>query len=121
MERGGYFVSSTNPSESAAPSSEGRSLTRDRILDVAEKLFAERGLAGTGVRDIARAADLTAASLYNHFEGKQDLYDAVIERGVRPLLAVIQALPAWENSAENIDDTINSSMAHLAEYPTSGA
>jgi AcrR family transcriptional regulator len=113
-------VSSTTSSEIVTPPSEGRSLTRDRILDVAEKLFAERGLAGTAVRDIARAADLTPASLYNHFDGKQDLYDAVIERGVRPLLAVIQALPARENSAENIDDTINAIMTHLAEHPHLG-
>ncbi len=44
-----------------------RPVTRDRILDVAEALFAERGFAGTSVREIAAKADLTAASLYNHF------------------------------------------------------
>jgi TetR/AcrR family transcriptional regulator len=96
---------------------EGGSLTRDRILDAAERLFAERGLAGTAVRDIARAADLKPASLYNHFDGKQELYDAVIERGVRPLLEVIQALPAREHSAENIDDTIGAIMKHLSAHP----
>ena len=33
--------------------------------------------------DIARAAGLTAPSLYNYFEGKQALYEAVIARGVQ--------------------------------------
>ena len=56
--------------------------TRERILDVAEALFAERGLAGTAVRDIAREAGLTAPSLYNHFDGKHALYEAVLVRGV---------------------------------------
>jgi AcrR family transcriptional regulator len=98
-------------------STEERSPTRDRILDEAEKLFAERGLAGTAVRDIGRAANLTPGSLYNHFAGKQDLYEAVIERGVRPLLEVVQSLPAREHSAENIDDAINAIMNHLAAHP----
>jgi AcrR family transcriptional regulator len=66
--------------------------TRERILDVAEGLFAERGLAGTAVRDIAREAGLTAASLYNHFDGKQALYDAVLARGVQPLFDLIEGL-----------------------------
>ena len=48
-------------------------LTRDRILDAAEELFAERGLAGTAVRDISNQVGLTPASLYNHFSGKQSL------------------------------------------------
>ena len=116
-ERENHFVSSTISGPVPPASVEGRSLTRDRILDVAEKLFADRGLAGTAVRDIARAASLTPASLYNHFRGKQDLYEAVIERGVRPLLEVIQALPAREHTAENIDDTIGAIMDHLAAHP----
>jgi len=112
-----HLVSSTISSPVVPATTEGRSLTRDRILDVAEKLFAERGLAGTAVRDIARASSLTPASLYNHFKGKQDLYDAVIERGVRPLIEVVQALPAREHTAENIDDTIGAIMNHLAAHP----
>ncbi|MBW2272742.1 MAG: TetR/AcrR family transcriptional regulator [Deltaproteobacteria bacterium] len=93
------------------------SVTRERILDVAEALFAQRGLAGTGVREIARSADLTPASLYNHFASKQALYDAVIERGVRPLLEVIGRLPSREHTAEAFDDTIGAVMAHLASHP----
>ena len=76
----------TRVSESSAPDPES---TRERILDVAEALFAERGLAGTAVRDIARRAGLTAPSLYNHFDGKQALYEAVLSRGVQPLFAII--------------------------------
>lgn len=92
--------------------------TRQRILDAAERLFAERGLAGTAVRDIARACDLTAASLYNHFDGKQALYEAVLERGVRPLLELLQGLTARGGGADpDADDTIGAVMAHLARHP----
>jgi len=109
-------VSSTVSGPPTSTTAEGAA-TRERILDVAEALFAERGLAGTGVRDIARSASLTPASLYNHFAGKQALYDAVIERGVRPLLEAIGRLPSREHTAEAFDDTIDAIMAHLAEHP----
>jgi len=90
--------------------------TRERILDCAEALFAERGLAGTAVRDIARDAGLTAASLYNHFEGKQALYEAVLARGVRPLLELLQALSAG-GLGDGAEEPIGAVMAHLARHP----
>lgn len=67
--------------------------TRERILDTAEALFAEKGLIATSVRDIATAAGLTPASLYNHFEGKEALYAAVLERGIRPLFESLEETP----------------------------
>lgn len=106
--------------ESAGGESE---TTRERILDVAEALFAERGLAGTAVRDIAREAGLTAPSLYNHFEGKQALYEAVLARGVEPLFTIIGAgrrrqteAPAAERDAA-VGDTLDAIMDHLASHP----
>ncbi len=84
--------------------------TRERILDVAEALFAERGQAGTAVRDIAREAGLTAPSLYNHFDGKQALYEAVLARGVEPLFAII-------HRRDEAGDTLDDIMDHLASHP----
>ena len=91
--------------------------TRERILDVAEALFASRGFAGTAVRDIAREAELTPASLYNHFEGKQALYEAVLERGVRPLIELLALLPAPSTAAEGTGELIRTIMLHLAARP----
>lgn len=54
--------------------------TRLRALDAAEELFAERGLHGTSVRDLAAALDMPPASLLHHFPRKQTLYRAVLER-----------------------------------------
>lgn len=97
---------------------EGES-TRERILDVAEALFATKGLAGTAVRDIAREAGLTAPSLYNHFVGKQALYEAVITRGVQPLFDLIQnSRPTPEqNEIERTGAILDGIMDHLAEHP----
>ncbi len=62
---------------------------RAQILDAAERLFAERGLAGASLQQIAAAAGVSKAAIFHHFENKQALYCAVVERaceGVRRLL-----------------------------------
>lgn len=56
---------------------------KNRILDAAFQLFSERGFSETSMRDIAKKVDIKAASLYNHFTGKQELLDALIERETR--------------------------------------
>ena len=99
--------------------------TRERILEVAEALFAERGLAGTAVRDIAREAGLTAPSLYNHFDGKQALYEAVLVRGVEPLFAIIArggsaeraAAATQESRQQETEHILDSIMDHLSGHP----
>lgn len=92
--------------------------TRDRILDVAERLFAQKGLAGTAVRDIARAAGLTAPSLYNYFEGKQALYEAVIARGVQPLFDLIGNVARGTGRGEDRTGAmLDGIMDHLASHP----
>ncbi len=63
--------------------------TAERILDAAEALFAERGFAGTTMRDVAEAVGIRTPSLYNHFESKDELYAAVLERGIRPVVELL--------------------------------
>jgi TetR/AcrR family transcriptional regulator, cholesterol catabolism regulator len=53
---------------------------RETILLVARDLFFEKGLAATSMRDIANGAGLAQSSLYNHFETKDALVLAVMER-----------------------------------------
>ena len=95
----------------------GTAATRERILDAAEALFAENGLAGTAVRDIARDVGLTAASLYNHFSGKQELYEAVLERGVQPLIEMMQRMDARGQTADARSALIEQIMTHLGKRP----
>lgn len=92
-------------------------VTRDRILDVAEALFAERGLAGVSMRDLAARAGLTPASLYNHFSGKDALYESVLERGMRPLLELMREQAAREPGPDAIGTTLGAVMDHLARRP----
>ena len=91
--------------------------TRERILDVAERLFAQKGFAGTAVRDIAREAALTAPSLYNHFDGKQALYEAVLARGVQPLVDLIDDLGRTTARDPRTGDFLDRIVDHLAAHP----
>jgi AcrR family transcriptional regulator len=93
------------------------SQTRERILDVAEALFADQGFAGTSVRDIAAAAGLTAASLYNHFDGKEALYAAVLERGIRPLVLLMQSHTGGGPVDETAAELVGHVMEHLRRRP----
>lgn len=89
--------------------------TADRILDSAEALFAARGFAGTSVRDIANAVGLNPASLYNHFANKEALYEAVLERGIRPLVDALEE--AAKSETVDASAIIGAVMEHLSRTP----
>ena len=53
---------------------------RERLLDAAEDLFYERGIAATGVDAVLRRAGVAPATLYAHFAGKDHLVAAYLQR-----------------------------------------
>ncbi len=57
--------------------------TRERILEIAERLVFERGLSGTSLNDIMTAADLTKGAFFHHFRDKSELARAVLGRWAR--------------------------------------
>ncbi len=59
--------------------------TRSHILDTAELVFEQRGVSGTSLHEIAKAAGLTRGAIYWHFEDKADLFNAMMERATMPL------------------------------------
>jgi AcrR family transcriptional regulator len=57
-----------------------RAPARERLLDAAEELFYERGIAATGVDAVLRRAEVAPATLYAHFAGKDHLVAAYLRR-----------------------------------------
>jgi TetR/AcrR family transcriptional regulator, cholesterol catabolism regulator len=55
-------------------------VTSDRLIEVAARLFKEKGYANTTVRDIANAAGMKAGSMYYHYASKDEVLHAVMER-----------------------------------------
>ncbi|WP_051713216.1 TetR family transcriptional regulator [Spirillospora albida] len=60
-----------------------REQTRDALLGAAERLWAERGIHGASLDDIAAAAGLTKGAVYSNFAGKTDLLLALLDRFTR--------------------------------------
>lgn len=59
--------------------------TKTRILDAAEKLFGINGFEGTSLRDITAEAGANLAAVNYHFQSKESLIDAVIQRRISPI------------------------------------
>jgi AcrR family transcriptional regulator len=79
--------------------------TRERILDVAERLYAERGLHGVSLRKIAAAAgQRNNAAVHYHFGGRDGLVHAVFERRFRRLDERRAAMLASLDGAGRGDD-----------------
>lgn len=55
-------------------------VTRNAILDAAEDLFANQGVARTTLQDIAALAGVARGAVYRHFDGKASLFDAMMSR-----------------------------------------
>jgi TetR/AcrR family transcriptional regulator len=92
--------------------------TAERILNAAEELFAESGYAGTTLRDIASRAEIRNPSIYNHFDGKENLYLSVLERGLRPMLELFRQLTSKASQGDEIDlHVVDGLMDLLAEHP----
>lgn len=89
--------------------------TRDVILDAAERRFAERGFAGVSVRAIAADAGLkNQASLYHHFKNKRALYEAVLQRGLEP---IIDLVAHSQTAGEPQDPVLDRIVDYLATRP----
>jgi AcrR family transcriptional regulator len=61
---------------------------RQVILDSAVRNMTERGYHGTSMRDIARDADITVASIYHHFGSKQEILQDIMARALHDAIAM---------------------------------
>lgn len=57
----------------------------ERILDAAERLFAEHDAANVGMKDIAKAAGCSRATLYRYFDSRETLHTAYVHREAQRL------------------------------------
>src|SRR5262245_52886041 len=94
--------------------------SRDKILDAAEDLFARRGFAGIGMREVAEAAGLGKSSLFHHFKSKSELYAAVVGR----ILDVFEtrltnALAVGGSPVARFDRWLDTLLDTFAAFPTS--
>ena len=73
---------------------------RQRILQAAARVFAERGYHGTSVRDLAAEVGLSPSSLYNYFPGKEDILHALQTEAFATLIEAAEATLSTEREPE---------------------
>lgn len=75
--------------------------TQQKILDAAERLFAEHGFGEVSVRQVVQEADVNIASIHYHFGSKDALIEAVMSRRLTPLNAErLRLLDEFESKAD---------------------
>jgi AcrR family transcriptional regulator len=78
---------------------------REQLLDIGRRLFAERGLDGTSIEEIAARAGVSKPVVYEHFGGKEGLYAVVVDREVSRFLEMATRL------LEGDDNTVKFEVA----------
>ena len=77
---------------------QSKAATRERLLDAARSVFAAGGFHGASVEEIAAAAGFSTGALYSNFDGKEDLFLALMEREIdehaREIAAAVSARPS---------------------------
>jgi AcrR family transcriptional regulator len=92
--------------------------SREKILDVAEALFARRGYSGVGLREVADQAGLSKSALFHHFPGKVQLYCEVMHRALARMDERLRpALDAAGGVPERLDRWVDALIDGLAEHP----
>ncbi len=84
--------------------------TRDRLVDAAAEVFAEKGYDRAGVQEIARRAGLTTGAIYGRFTGKAELLLAAIEARTTDELDDLFNQHRFDGQASDILRTVG---AHL--------
>ena len=85
--------------------------TRDRLLDTAERLFAERGVDATSLRHITTEAEANLASVNYHFGSKEALFRQIFARRIGPINE--ERLRLLDACEANNPPTLELSLIHI--------
>lgn len=91
--------------------------TRLRILKTASTLFAQRGFAGTSIRDISDELGLTKAALYYHFTSKEEILAELVAGPLEAMRAVLDTPRDLKNAAQRTDFIRDVVVATMSNDP----
>jgi TetR/AcrR family transcriptional regulator, acrAB operon repressor len=98
-------------------------VTREQLLDAAERVFREQGVARTSLTEVAVAAGVTRGAVYWHFKDKADLFAAMCERATLPLDSLIAEVgaAAHDDPLGAVRDLSVAALTRLATDPRAQA
>lgn len=93
-------------------------LAAEKILDAAEKLFAEQDPGSVGMGEIARAAGCSRATLYRYFDSREALYTAYVHRWANTLYhQLTRRLAGIDDPTQRLVTGITESLALVRANP----
>ncbi|WP_181775193.1 TetR/AcrR family transcriptional regulator [Amycolatopsis pittospori] len=95
---------------------ESREQTRQRLLTAAAELFAERGVNGTSVEQIAERAGFTRGAFYGNFDGKHELVVELLRRRTQREAEEVTALREGVGSFAEMMDRLRAWNVERAEH-----
>ena len=90
--------------------------TAEKILQVASRMFAERGFANVSVRDICKETETTAPVIYYYFGSKRGLFDAVARKQIS-MSDFIQKLSSASKAADPVKGLESFVSTYLSSFP----
>jgi AcrR family transcriptional regulator len=91
--------------------------TRDQLIEVATRLFAENGYEGTSIEAVLASAGVSRGALYHHFAGKEALFEAVFQAVSERITADLSATVRDSTSAADALRTAALAWVGLAGDP----
>jgi AcrR family transcriptional regulator len=88
---------------------------REQLLNVGRRLFAERGLDGTSIEEIAAQAGVSKPVVYEHFGGKEGLYAVVVDREVERFLEMATRLLRGDDTREKFEVAAVSLLRYIED------
>lgn len=93
-------------------------VSRNHILDAAEKVFGQKGFHAATLKEVADQAEFSVGALYAFFAGKDDLFAQVLERQGDALLTSMQdAVEGMESPLARLHAVADASIAYFRDRP----
>ena len=89
---------------------------REQLIGIGRSTFAERGLEGTSVEEIAHRAGVSKPVIYEHFGGKEGLYNAVVEEEMGRLNETITESISLGRSRVRIERAVLALLTYVEEH-----
>jgi AcrR family transcriptional regulator len=90
--------------------------TRERILEAAADVFADKGFHGAAVDDIVVASDTSKGSFYFHFPNKQGIFTALLDHLTRRLFSrVEEAISKYDDPVQRLDAALTTAVSAFGQ------
>jgi AcrR family transcriptional regulator len=88
-----------------------REKSREKIMEAATELFAQQGFHGTSISAIAKAAGVSKGLMYNYFDSKENLLDAILLKGFEDIDGPMKQLLALKDPLDKLHGIVEATFS----------